>query len=98
MSRSLVSCVLAAAALLCVPAQNAEATTIYRAVGSCVTTPVIPASRHYTTIQEAINASIASTNPAIILVCPGNYPEQISIGYGVNPDYEPVITIKSATT
>jgi hypothetical protein len=98
MSRSLVSCVLAAAALIGVQAQNVEAATIYRAVGSCVTNPVVPPARHYNTIQEAVNASIASTNPAIIMVCPGNYPEQVSIGYGVNPDYEPVITIKSATT
>src|ERR1700685_1901384 len=62
-----------AAALLAsivIGAHNLAAATIY--VGSCG-----PAkTKSYTTIQQAVNASPAGST---ILVCPGNYPEQVTI-------------------
>jgi len=89
-------CVLAAAfALVVLQAGNAEAaSTVNRAVGSCTTTPSVPASRHYTTIQAAVDASVASGVPALILVCPGTYREQVVIAS--SPDYAPIITLKGA--
>jgi hypothetical protein len=56
--------------------------------------PSIPAARRYTTIQAAVDASIASASAATIWVCPGVYPEQVKIGMGV--DYEPIITLQGS--
>lgn len=40
-------------------------------------TPCVATTAHYTTIQAAVNAAPAA---AVIQVCPGVYPEQVSIG------------------
>jgi parallel beta-helix repeat protein len=95
MSKTKVCVVAAAAAFIGLSAQSLQAATIYRAVGSCTTSPVVPASRHYSTIQAAVDASVASGQAAIILVCPGTYREQVNIG--PSPDYAPVITLKGVS-
>src|SRR6266853_1104652 len=94
MSKTKVWVLAAAVALVGLHAQPVHAATVYRAVGSCTTSPVVPSSRHYSTIQAAVNASVASGQAAIILVCPGTYREQVEIGPG--PDYAPVITLKGS--
>ncbi len=87
--------VLMGVALGAAYAQNVEASTIYRVVGTCTTSPVVPASRHYARIQDAVDASIASTQAAIILVCPGVYREQVTIAPNLAvADYAPVVTLK----
>src|SRR5580765_4576213 len=92
MSKTKVCLLAAVVALTGLHARSAEAATIYRAVGSCTTSPVIPASRHYSTIQAAVDASVASGQAAIILVCPGTYREQVVIAG--NDDFNPIITLK----
>jgi hypothetical protein len=72
-TRSLVFCCLAFVALAVF---NGEAlATNYAAVGTC--TPPNPPTHVYTTIQAAVTASAPAT---VIEICPGNYPEQVSIG------------------
>jgi hypothetical protein len=56
-------------ALVLLWGQNAQASTV--SVGTC-----LPALPHFLTIQAAINASAQG---GTILVCPGVYPEQLSI-------------------
>ena len=56
--------------------------------------PTIPSARRYTTIQSAVDASIASASAATIWVCPGVYPEQVKIYNG--PNYEPIITLQGS--
>ncbi len=56
--------------------------------------PSIPKTRRYTTIQAAVDASIDAAVPATIYVCPGVYPEQVTIAN--TPDYEPIITIQGS--
>jgi parallel beta-helix repeat protein len=46
------------------------------------------------TIQAAVDASVASGVPAVILVCPGTYREQVVIAS--SPDYAPEITLKGS--
>jgi len=94
MSKTKVWVLAAAVALIGLDARSAHAATINRAVGSCTTSPVVPASRHYATIQAAVDASVASGVPAVILVCPGTYREQVEIV--PSPDYAPVITLKGS--
>jgi len=96
MSKTKVCVLAAVVALAGLHAPSVQAATIYRAVGSCTTSPVVPASRHYSTIQAAVNASVASGVAAIILVCPDTYREQVTIG--PSPDYAPVITLKGVAT
>jgi len=54
------------------------------------------ASKKTQTIQAAVNMAIAAKQPATILVCPGTYPEQVTITH--TPDYGPIITLKPTST
>jgi hypothetical protein len=62
--------IVATALLVCYAAPSAQASIV--AVGTCVSA-FVP---HFTTIQAAVNAVPAGS---MILVCPGNYPEQVMI-------------------
>src|SRR5438552_8429548 len=70
---STLKVVLWIAALLVFAVANAEAAPI---VVDHNTTPCITPSVHFTTIQAAVNAAPSG---ATIHVCPGNYPEQVTI-------------------
>src|SRR5690349_6270928 len=94
--------VLTVVATIGLSAQSARAATITRVVGSLkdavtgqeLCQPTVPPARRYTTIQAAVDASIASSTPATIWVCPGRYAEQVRIG---NTDtYEPIMTIQGS--
>ncbi|HEV2489524.1 MAG TPA: NosD domain-containing protein [Candidatus Acidoferrales bacterium] len=61
--------IISAGILLCFAGQSAQATTVQ--VGGCLAGLV-----NFTTIQAAVTASPTGT---IIKICPGNYPEQVTI-------------------
>jgi hypothetical protein len=69
-------CVLLIAPMLlvCILAPTAQASTVV--VGTCVTGLV-----QFATIQLAVNAVPAGST---VFVCPGNYPEQVTIGKALN--------------
>jgi hypothetical protein len=72
-SRRFTFCFLA---LIALAGMSGQAFATNYTVGYCA-----GLGMHYTTIQAAVNAAEAATaaGPRVISVCPGNYPEQVSI-------------------
>jgi Periplasmic copper-binding protein (NosD) len=66
--------IVATALLVCYAAPSAQASTVV--VGTCIT-----GLTQFATIQAAVTAVPAGST---ILVCPGNYPEQVTIGKALN--------------
>jgi hypothetical protein len=64
------------------------------ATGTELCQPTVSKANRFTTIQAAVDASIAGAVPSTIWVCPGRYPEQVHI-YNT-ATYSPIITLKGS--
>jgi parallel beta-helix repeat protein len=102
MSMRKLSGVVLAAGAIGLFAQDAMAASITRVVGTLkdpVTgaeqcQPSVPKTKRYTSIQAAVNASLADRTTSTIWVCPGRYPEQVFIHN--TPDYSPIMTLQGS--
>ena len=82
MSKNVLSVVAMAMGSIVLDSEDAFAKTVAVGPASCQ-----PGVQHYATIQAAVNALASVSAANIINVCPGTYPEQITIT-------QPTLTIK----